>query len=418
MSTIRAIKAREILDGRGVPTLEVILWLDDGRSVMTSAPTELDYHTEYAMPLVDRDNQEFNGLGVKKAIDQINQTIAPSLINQPTINQAEIDQFLIQQDGSKNKSHFGANAILTLSMAICKAGALSVGLPLYSYLQQKYQLTDYFAIPGCVYDLINGGKFGTDNLDFQEFQLIPASHLNLAQSLAMAATIKQKVKEVIENKGGSISTSLLGGYLPRMADNTDVFDLMLEGIRSTRYTFAQDVFFGLNANATQIASENSYHLRDKGDDYSAKEMLTYYQQLRELYKTIYLEEPFVASDHKYWQQLTKEMGETTKIVASDYLKGSPEKINQAIKDQTANTLIIKLLDRGTVTETMQNIKLAKNANWQVVIAQQSGETDETFLADLAVGVGANYVKFGPLNLGERMAKYNRLIRISEEITEA
>ncbi len=415
MSTIRGIKAREILDGRGIPTIEIILWIKDGRSVITSVPTELAYTQPKAKILRDNDQQEFNGRGVKKAINNINEIIAPKLVGMSVIQQGKIDQTLINIDGTKDKSKMGANSLLAVSMAVAKAGALSVGLPLYSYIQQKYNLTEYLSLPNCIYDLINGGDFGNDNLDFQEFHLIPASHIEFPNSIAMASTLKQKIQDVIETKGGSVCSGPLGGYLPRMNSNMDVFELIMEAVKTTSYTFAQDVFFGFDAAADSFAVDSSYALRDQPDHYSSKKLMKFYNQIRELYKTIYIEDPFRQEDEKAWQKITEELGETTKITGDIFFQGDIAKIKKAIKDKNANSVSIKLLDRGTISETVQTAKVAKDADWQVVISQNSGETNESFIADLAVGVGANYVKFGPPNRGERVCKYNRLIRIYEEL---
>ncbi len=415
MSNIRAIKAREILDSQGMPTLEVILWIEDGRSVIITVPNEWGYDNDRAKVIRDHDNQEFNGFGVKKTVETINKTIAPELLGMATIQQGPIDKKLLALDGTSDKSKLGTNAILGVSMATAKAGALSVNLPLYAYFQQKYQLTDYLVLPNCIYDLINGGDFGNDNLDFQEFELIPASHVSFERSLAMASTLKQKIKDVIETKGGSVCTGPIGGYLPRMGSNSDVFELMLEAIKTTSFTFAQDIFFGLDAAANGLTVNNRYQLRDKPDNYSDKELLSFYKTLRERYKTIYIEDPFSEDDEKSWQEITDSMGKTTRIVGDELFRGSIKAIEKAIKKETCNAISVKLLDRGTISETMQIIKLAKEADWSLIISEHSGETNDSYIVDLAVGVGADYVKFGPPNRGERVAKYNRMIAINEEL---
>lgn len=415
MSKIRAIKAREILDCYGLPTIQIILWLEDARSVMVTVPNEWTYENKLAQVLLDNDNQEYNGKGVKNAVLKVNQVIAPQLTGMPTISQGEIDKALIALDGTENKSKLGANTILGVSMAVLKAGALSTNLPLYSYVQQKYQLTEFFAIPNCIYPLITGGDLGNDNLDFQEFELIPASHVTYEKSLAIASTIKEKIEKVIEIKGGAVSAGPTGGFLPKMSNNADVFELILEAIKTTQYTFAQDIFFGLDAGANDLKNGDSYKLRDKPDPYSSKDLLDFYKNLRERYKTIYLEDIFSSDDENTWKKITETLGTTTKIVGSELFYGDANKIKKGISSGIANTLCVKLLDRCTVSETLQLVKQAKEADWAVVISEQSGETNESFLADIAVGIGADYVKFGPPNRGERVAKYNRLIEISEEL---
>jgi len=415
MPNIRAIKAREVLDSQGFPTIQLFLWIEDGRSVVVTVPNEWAYENAEAKIIRDNDDQEFNGKGVKKVVESINKEIAPKLLGMPVISQGEIDKTLIELDGTADKSKYGANAILAISMATLKAGALSTNLPLYSYIQQKYQLTEFLSIPNCVYPLITGGDFGNDNIDFQEFELIPASHVNFNRSLTMASTIREKIEDVIESRGGSVCTGPTGGFLPRMNSNAEVFELFLEAIKTTQYTFAQDIFFGLDVAADTLVTDDNYKLRDKPDRYSAKDIAEYYKSLRERYKTIYLEDPFSSKDERSWQQITEKIGTTTKIVADEFILSNHEKLKKAIKNKTANAICIKLLDRGTISESLQLMKIAKEAEWTVVLSEHSGETNETFLADLSVGAGVDYAKLGPPNQGERVAKYNRLIEINEEI---
>ncbi len=415
MSNIRAIKAREVLDSQGFPTIQLFLWIEDGRSVAVTVPNEWAYENTEAKIIRDNDDQEFNGKGVKKVVESINKEIAPQLLGMPVISQGEIDKTLIELDGTTDKSKYGANAILAISMATLKAGALSTNLPLYSYIQQKYQLTEFLSIPNCVYPLITGGDFGNDNIDFQEFELIPASHVSFNRSLTMASTIREKIEDVIESRGGSVCTGPTGGFLPRMNSNAEVFELFLEAIKTTQYTFAQDIFFGLDVAADTLVTDDNYKLRDKPDRYSAKDMAEYYKSLRERYKTIYLEDPFSSKDERSWQQITEKIGTTTKIVADEFILSNHDKLKKAIKNKTANAICVKLLDRGTISESLQLMKIAKEAEWTVVLGEHSGETNETFLADLSVGAGVDYAKLGPPNQGERVAKYNRLIEINEEI---
>lgn len=415
MSSIAAIKAREILDSQGLPTIQIFLWIEDGRSVVVNVPNEWNYHNPLAIVNRDNDNQEFNGKGVKQAINLINQTIAPQLLNKSCLQQGEIDKTLLQLDGTGDKSKLGTNTLLGLSMAVLKAGALSANLPLYKYIHQKYQLVDILSIPSCIYPLINGGDFGNDNLDFMEFELIPASHVSFQKSITMASSLREKIRDIIETKGGSVCTGTQGGFLPRMNNNSDVFELLLEAIKVSHYTFAQDVFFGLDASANDLIVDDRYHLRDKPDHYSDDELFQFYIQLREKYKTIYLEDPFFSEDEKSWKKITDRLGNTTKIVGDEFIRGNTDKITKAIKQKTCNSVCFKLLDYGTISETLHAIKLVKDAELSAIISDHSGETNDTLLVDLAVGIGADYVKFGPPNRGEKIVKYNRLIEINEEL---
>jgi enolase len=417
MSTIQAVRARQILNGLGHPSIEVIIWLDDGRSVISSVPTQPFYNPDHAHKITDKDNNQFMGLGVQKAINAINQQIAPQLEGQSPIKQTGLDQILVDLDGTQNKTKLGANTILAVSKAAFKAGALSVNLPLYSYLQQKYELTDYLSIPSCIFDIIHGGELGNDNLDIREFEIIPASHMDFPQALNVAALIRQRIKETIASKGGKYCESMTGGLLPKLNANADVFELILEAVKTTNFTFAQDLFFGINAGADDFAHDSKYRLKDKADRYSYKELIEFYKNIREMYKTIYIEDPFSSSDHKAWKHFTEEVGQTTHIAGDMLFKGSLSEIKKGIKDKMANTLIIKPLDIGTISETMQLIKIAKDAEWQVVISKEPGETVDDFIADLAVGIGADYVKFGAPLRGENTNKYNRFIHIHQEIQQ-
>ena len=417
MSAIQAVRARQILNGLGHPSIEVIIWLDDGRSVVSSVPTQPFYNPDHAHKITDQESDKFMGLGVQQASANINQKIAPQLEGQSPIKQTHLDQILVDLDGTQNKTKLGANTILAVSKAAFKAGALSVNLPLYSYLQQKYELTDYLSIPNCIFDVIHGGELGNDNLDLREFQIIPASHMDFPQALNVAAVVRQKIKDTVEAKGGNNCESITGGLLPKLNANVDVFELILEAIKTTDFTFAQELFFGIDAGADEFAHDSKYRLRDKADGYSNKELIEFYKNIREMYKVIYIEDPFSSRDHKGWQRFTEELGSTTRIAGDLLFKGSIPEIKKGIKKNLANTLVIKPLDIGTISETMQLIKMAQEAEWQVVISKEPGETVDDFIADLAVGVGADYVKFGPPLRAENTNKYNRFIHIHQEIQQ-
>ncbi|MBD3279158.1 MAG: phosphopyruvate hydratase [Candidatus Pacebacteria bacterium] len=416
MPTIAAVQAREILDARGIPTLETTLWLDNGHSVVTSVPGGTSIGKYEAKELRDQDPNRLLGKGTLQAVANVNQTIAPQLKGKDPTHQTELDQLMVDLDGTPNKAKLGANAILSVSQAILKAGALSAGLPLYQYLQQKYQLTNSLVIPTCIYGIINGGEHGADNLDLQEFQIIPASNLDFPTSLTMAATLQHQLEEVLISKGAIHSFGLLGGFTPNLYNNTDVFEILVETIKTTAYTFAQDVFFGVDAAASEFAENGKYELKDKSQPYSAQELLEYYQNMRNTYKLIYLEDPFKEDDQESWQTITNELGQTTKIVGDSLLATNKEKTLQAIKNNTCNSILIKPNQTGTISEAVEVVKIAKDAGWTVVISHRSGETTDSLIADFAVGVGAEMAKFGPVSRGERVIKYNRLAQIHQEIT--
>lgn len=413
MALIYALQAREVLDGRGWPTVELVLWLDNGFSVITTVPTAVSKGDHDSTELRDLD-QRMNGLGVQKAVNNINQIIAPQLIGKEVLKQREIDQLLINLDGTANKSKLGANAILAISQAVLKAGALSVGLPLYQYIQKKYRLVDEISMPNCIITALDGGVHGGKNLDFREFLIIPASHLSIDKSIEMAVTLKQKVEDLLVSKGAIHSIGVTGGFSPNLYKNTDAFELLIEAIRQSPYVFAQDLFFGLNAAAYDIYEASKYRVRENNQGMNSSELLTLYKKMRESYKLIYLEDPFIESEDHRWQELVREIGKTTTIAACNNVSSKVSLINKGIKNQDFNAVVIKPKHLGTISETMESIKLIKDSKIDLIVSHSSGETNETLIVDLAVAVGANYVKFGPLNRGERVAKYNRLLEIFRE----
>lgn len=417
MSTIQQVFAREILDARGIPTVECTLWLDDSRSVLTSVPSGTSTGKYETKELRDGDPNRMLGNGVIKAVSNINTILGPQLIGKDPTNQTDLDQLLVNLDGTKNKGNLGANAILGCSQAILKAGALASNLPLYSYLQQKYQLTNSLRIPTCVFPMLEGGKHGAENLDIQEFEIIPASHLNYVDSLNMAVTIYQKIKEVLIMKGAIHSTGLNGGFTPNLFNNTDAFEIIIESIKATPFTFAQDVFLGADMSASTFHDGGRYSLRDKAKALTSQELAKYYKSLKDLYHVFYIEDPFQEDDERAWKEFTTEIGTTGMVVADKLLVTSLERTTRAINEKLCNSITVKPNQTGTISETIQVIKVAKDAGWQVICSHRSGETIDDFIADLAVGTGCHYVKFGPPNRGERIAKYNRLLAIDAEISQ-
>jgi enolase len=417
MALIYSLQAREILDGRGWPTIELVLWLDNGFSTITSVPTVVSKGDHDSLELRDLD-QRMSGLGVQKAINNINQIIAPQLIGKDVTKQGEIDQLLIDLDGTANKNKLGSNAILAVSQAVLKAGALSVGLPLYQYIQKKYQLVSEINMPNCIITALDGGVHGGNNLDFREFFIIPASHMPLDKSIEMAVTLKQKIEDLLISKGAIHSVGITGGYSPNLYKNTDAFELIIEAIRQSPYNFAQDLFFGLNSAAYDIYEASKYRVRDNNEGMNASDLLALYKKMRESYKLIYIEDPFVESEMNKWQELVREIGKTTTIATCNGVSSRASLIKKGIKDQSFNAVVVKPKHLGTISETMESIKLIKDSKLDLIISHSSGETDETLIVDLAVAVGANYVKFGPLNRGERIAKYNRLLEIYRETQQS
>lgn len=415
MPAIQGVYAREILDSRGLPTVECTLWLDSGATVTTSVPTGTSIGKFEALELRDSEETRMDGKGVLQAVNNVNNVIGPKLIGLDPTKQQEIDQMLIQLDGTANKSKLGANAILAVSQAVLKAGAAVSNLPLYYYVWQKYGLMPDLKVPSCIYTIVNGGEHGADNLDLQEFQIIPASHIDFPNSLSMAVSVFSKLEEVLIIKGAVHSVGLVGGFTPNLYSNTDVFEILIETTKATPYTFTQDLFFGVDAAASSFFKNGKYTLRDRSEGYSAEELIDYYKKIKDLYHVFYLEDPFREDDLKAWQELTREIGDTTKIIGDSLLATNKEKTLAAIKDKSCNSLLVKPNQVGTISETVDVLSVARSAGWQVIVSHRSGETNDDLIADFAVGVGADYCKFGPPNRGERTAKYNRLLQIDDEL---
>jgi enolase len=361
---------------------------------------------------------EFPSQEVKQTwIKNVNELIAPQLIGKDPTKQTDIDQILVQLDGTPNKTKLGGNTLIAVSQAVLKAGAYSVNMPVYYYLQQKYQLTESLAIPTCVYNLIDGGSHGATNLDFQEFHIVPVSHMDYLSSLEMAVVIRQKLEETLIAKGAIHSVGLDGGFAPNLYNNTDAFEIMIEAIKNSPYTFIQDLFFGVDISASDFYQAGKYSLKDKSQPYTPKELFEYYKNMRKLYHVFSIEDPFQEDDWDSWKSITAELGETSTIVGDNLLAGNKDRLEKAVSMKACNSILVKPNQLGTITETIEVIKIAKEAGWQISVSHRSGETNDDFIADFAVGVGANYAKFGPPNRGERIAKFNRLAQIYQDIKQ-
>ncbi len=418
MASIKQIYAREILNASGIPTVECSLWLDTGQVVTSSAPSGTSKDKYEAMELIDNDPNRMAGKGALKAVNNVNTIIAPQLIGLDPTQQERIDQLMINLDGTQNKSKLGSNAILAVSQAALKAGAAASNMPLYAYVQHLYTLTDSYQLPSPVFSVINGGEHGAGNLDIQEFQIIPASNVNFESSLNIAVTFFHKLEEVLISKGAIHSVGTDGGFAPNLYNNADAFEIMVETMKLTPFSFAQDVFMGLDVAASSFYNNGKYALKDKTQPYSSAELLEYYQRIKQLYHLMSIEDPFHEDDKDAWAKITAVLGDSTSIVGDSLLVTNKQRLQEALDKKLCNGILVKPNQAGTMTETIGVIQLAKSAKIQVTISHRSGDTTDDLVADLAVGVGADYVKFGPPNRGERTSKYNRLLQISQDLGQA
>lgn len=408
---IQSVYAREILDSTGLPTLEVTLWLENGLLSTASVPSGHAVGKHEAKSLRDQDGNRLFGEGVQKAVQIVHEVIGPKLIGLDVTSQTALDQLLVNLDGTPDKTNFGANTLLAISQAALKAGALSINVPVFYYLKEKYQLIQNFDMPTPIFDLINGGAHGASNLDLQEFQIIPASHFNLRQSMDIGIQLFHQLGEVLKAKGAIYSVGLSGGYAPNLFHNLDAFEILIETLHNTNYAFGRDVFFGVDAAADWFQTNRGYRLKDNPDPFSPQQLLEFYETLRKTYHTISIEDGFSQDATSDWQTLTRNLGETTMILADKMTSTNKILLQKAIQDKVCNGIIIKPHQIGTISETIETISLAKQAGLKIVVSHRSRETNDDFLADLSVGIGADYVKFGAPSRGERVVKYNRLMMI-------
>lgn len=418
MSNIKHIWAREILDSRGIPTIEAACMLDSGLVAVASIPSGTSTGTHEAIELRDKDNPRHLGKGVQNAVSNVNTILGPAIVGSNPQDQFAIDKKMVQIDGTPNKSKYGANAVLAVSTAVAKAGAMDAKMSLYSYINNlilKGGIKAAMKVPIPLFNMINGGLHGAGNLDFQEFWVIPSSIKSFNDSLVMGAEIYQTIGDSLEKRGAIHSVGDEGGYAPNLFTNADALEVFIEAIKATQYAMGRDVFLGLDIAANSFFKNGEYVIRDKSTGMNDSEMLEFYKGLFNQYKIAALEDPFQEDAWKSWTGITKEIGSDVLIIGDDLLVTSPIRVQKAVQEKACNAILVKPNQIGTITETLNVIKLSREAGWKVVVSHRSGETNDSFIADFAVGVGADFVKFGAPARGERVAKYNRLSAIEYEL---
>lgn len=415
MPKIQSIYAREILDSRGNPTIETTVWSDNGHGAVASIPSGASTGRLEAFELRDGDPHRFDGLGVLKACANVNQIISKYLIGQDPLKQNNLDQILLNLDGTQNKSKLGANAILSVSQACFELGASCAEMPTFEYTSQKYGFGSPSAthLPTPIFNLINGGKHGAGNLDFQEFHCIPSSRKSFSQSLEMGSELYHLLKKTLIEKKATSSVGDEGGYAPNLASNTDAVELLVETIDSSSYKLNEDLYLGLDVAATTLYQSGKYKISDVKDPLTGPQLSDFLIDLSRKYSLLSIEDPFDQDAWEDWENFTASLGKQLMILGDDLLVTNRSRLQEAIKRSACNAILVKPNQIGTISETVAVIKLAKASNFSVVVSHRSGDTDEDFLADFAVGVGADFVKFGAPGRGERVAKYNRLLFIQE-----
>ncbi|SHM28343.1 enolase [Caldanaerovirga acetigignens] len=414
MSIIANVFAREILDSRGNPTVEVEVILEDGTLGRAAVPSGASTGQFEAVELRDNDPKRFKGKGVLKAVENVNEIIAPELEGMDALDQVAIDEFLIELDGTKNKSKLGANAILGVSLAVAKAAANYLGIPLYRYIGG----TNAKTLPIPMMNILNGGKHADNNVDLQEFMIMPVGAENFAHALRMGAETFHTLKKVLSEKGLSTTVGDEGGFAPDLSSNEDAIKYIIEAIEKAGYTPGKDIYIALDPAASEFFSDGKYKLSGEGLELSPAEMVDYYVRLVEKYPIISIEDGMAEDDWEGWKLLTQAIGKKIQLVGDDLFVTNTERLSKGIELGVANSILIKLNQIGTLTETLDAIKMAERAGYTAVVSHRSGETEDTTIADLVVGVNAGMIKTGAPSRTDRVAKYNQLLRIEEELDAA
>jgi len=412
VSTIESVKAREILDSRGNPTLEVEVELLDGTVGRAAVPSGASTGKYEAVELRDRGSR-FNGLGVLKAVANVNEEIAPAIIGMPATDQAAIDHKLIQLDGTDNKSRLGANAILGTSLAVAYAAANLLGMPLYRYLGGVASYT----LPVPMLNILNGGRHAANSTDFQEFMVVPAGANSFSHALQIGAEVYHCLKQVLKDEGLDTNVGDEGGFAPSLLSNKQAIEAVLFAIEKAGYKPGKDCFIALDPAASEFYKDKQYVLVKEGISLNTKEMVDYYVKWVSSYPIISIEDGMAEDDWKGWQLLTEKLDSKVQLVGDDLYATNVNRLSQGISRKASNSILIKPNQIGTLTETIATVKMAQQAGWTAVVSHRSGETEDTTIADLAVGLNTGLIKAGAPCRSERTAKYNRLLRIEAELGE-
>jgi len=406
---IEDVFAREILDSRGNPTIEVDVVLEDGSLGRAAVPSGASTGTHEAVELRDGETDRYMGKGVRQAVENVNCEIGPEIIGMDAIDQAAIDMAMIELDGTPNKGRLGANAILGVSMAVAKAAATSLGMPLYQYLGGF----NAKQLPVPMMNILNGGKHADNNVDIQEFMIMPVGASSFAQALQMSVEVYHTLKSVLKEKKLSTAIGDEGGFAPNLKSNEEAIQVILTAIEKAGYKPGQDIFIALDTAASEIYKDGKYHLEGEGLVKTSAEMVDFYVQLVEKYPVISIEDGLAEDDWDGWKLMTEKLGGKIQIVGDDLFVTNTERLARGIETGTANSILIKVNQIGTLTETFDTIEMAKRAGYTAVVSHRSGETEDSTIADIAVATNAGQIKTGAPARTDRVAKYNQLLRIEE-----
>lgn len=422
MAKIISVRAREVLDSRGVPTIEGILTAEGGIEVRAQASSGESIGKNEGAELRDRDENRYQGMGVIKAVSYINDAIGKKLVGADVSNHIDIDYWLLKADGTKDRSHLGVNTIMTVSQLLLKAAAAAEELPLYRFVNK--QCNKYVEkpivierLPSPIFNIINGGKHGSTNLEFQEFHIIPSTSAKFSDALEMGSGIYATLKQVLEYRNAATAVSEEGGFSPNLLTNIDALEVIKEAISQKRLRLGVDVFMGLDCASSHYFRGGKYTIKDKPQSLSPDDYMTFMIGLTTDYKILILEDALSEEDEESWIKLTESLGGTVYIASDDFTAGNRDRVANIISKKACNAVLLKFNQVATIAELFELSALLKKNGIKIVFSQRLGETTDSILADLAVGVGADFVKFGSPVRGERVVKYNRLLEIETEIAQ-
>jgi enolase len=408
-TTIQNIIARQILDSRGNPTVEVDVYLEDGSIGRASVPSGASTGENEAVELRDGDKNIYGGKGVLTAVENVNETIAPELIEVDATEQVAIDQLMIELDGTETKAKLGANAILGVSLAVAKAAANSLGLPLYRYIGGA----NGTQLPVPMMNILNGGKHADSNVDLQEFMAMPVGAGSFSEALRWGVDVYHALKTVLKKKGLSTSVGDEGGFAPNLPSNESAIQVIVEAIELAGYTPGKDIFIAMDPASSEFYEDGKYNLKGEGRILTGAQMVDYYESLVDKYPIISLEDGLAENDWSTWKLLTDRIGKKVQLVGDDLFVTNTKYLQKGIDTQTANSILIKVNQIGTLTETLSAIEMAKRAGYTAVVSHRSGETEDSTISDIVVATNAGQIKTGAPARSDRVAKYNQLLRIEE-----
>ena len=418
MAKIVKLLARQILDSRGFPTVQADAVLSDGTSASASVPSGASTGSFEAFELRDGDTSEYNGKSVHQAVANITSILFPALSGIDASEQEKIDRVMLELDGTENKSRLGANAILAVSIAVARAAADSQKIALFEYLHSlSASPSRVLTMPYGMFNVLNGGAHAANSSDFQEYMIIPMQAQSFARRLQCAAETFQALKKLLQSKKLPTTVGDEGGFAPSVKNNVHGFDLLIEAIANAGYEPGKDVFLAADIAASEFYKNGSYHLSKEKKSFKAKEFITYFDKLTHSYPLVSLEDPLEENDFSGFAELTATLSRHVQIVGDDLYTTNPKRLQAGIEKKSTTAILIKMNQIGTLTETLQTIALAKQAGLKTIVSHRSGETEDSFIADLAVGTNADQVKFGSLTRSERLAKYNRLLKIEEQLSK-